>query len=98
VTGGPEPFAIEWAGPALRAMPPLPEKVAAAAVEFIYGPLAENPRRVGHALRLELEGLHSARRGDHRIVYRIDERRRRAIVEAIEHRADVYRRRRPPTA
>ena len=97
MTEGPEPFAVEWAGPALRALPRLPEKVAAAAVEFIYGRLAENPRRVGHALCLELEGLHSARRGDHRIVYRIDEPRRRVIVEAIEHRADVYRRRRPPT-
>jgi len=88
-----EPFAVEWARPALRSLARLPEKTAAAAIEFIYGPLAENPHRVGHALRFELSGLHSARRGDHRIVYRIDGRRRRVVVMAIEHRGDVHRRR-----
>lgn len=81
----------EWAGPARRALSRLPEKVATAAVEFVYGPLAENPYRVGHALRFEFEGLHSARRGDHRIVYWIDDHQRRVVVEAIEHRADAYR-------
>jgi len=93
MTGAVQPYEIEWAGPAHRALTRLPEKVAAAAVEFLYGPLASNPRRVGHALRLELEGLYSARRGDHRIIYRIDDARRRLIVETIEHRADIYRRR-----
>ncbi|MGH8899992.1 MAG: type II toxin-antitoxin system RelE family toxin [Egibacteraceae bacterium] len=82
---------MEWAGPARRALSRLPEKVTTVAVEFLYGPLAENPYRVGHALRFELEGLHSSRRGDHRIVYRIDEQQRRVIVETIQHRADVYR-------
>ncbi|MGH8905136.1 MAG: hypothetical protein ACRD0K_01110 [Egibacteraceae bacterium] len=37
----------------------MPEKVAMAAIEFIYGPLAENPHRLGHALRFDLECLHS---------------------------------------
>lgn len=82
---------IEWAGPARRALRRLPEKVVTAAVEFIYGPLADNPHRVGHALRFELEGLHSARRGGHRIVYRIDDQPRRVIIEVIQHRADAYR-------
>lgn len=57
-------------------------------MEFIYGPLAENPRRVGKALRFELEGLHSARRGDYRVIYRIAHV---VTITAIEHRADVYR-------
>jgi mRNA interferase RelE/StbE len=91
VKEGEEPFEIEWAGPAHRALERLPEKVATAAVEFVYGPLARRPRAVGHPLRFELEGLHSARRGDHRIVYRIDDDRRRVIVEVIDHRGDVYR-------
>jgi mRNA interferase RelE/StbE len=43
-------------------------------------------------LRFELEGLHSAHRGDHRVVYRIDDRRRRVEVLVIDHRADIYRR------
>ena len=77
----------------------LPDKTAGAAIEFVYGPLAENPHQLGRALRWELEGLHSARRGDYRIVYRIDEHRRTAIIAAIAHRADIYRPRwsPPPT-
>jgi mRNA interferase RelE/StbE len=94
VTGEPgEPFDIYWASPARRALRRLPEKVATAAVEFIYGPLAGNPGRVGRPLRFELEGLHSAHQGDYHIVYRIDEERRKVEVLAIKHRADVYRRR-----
>ena len=62
--------------------------MAAAVVEFVYGALAENPQRVGKALRFELEGLHSARRGDFRIIYRIGDQ---VTILAIEHRADVYR-------
>ena len=86
------PFEIYWAAPARRALRKLPEKVATAAIEFIYGPLADNPSRVGRPLRFELEGRHSAHRGDYRVVYRTDERRRRVEVLAIDHRSDVYRR------
>lgn len=62
--------------------------IATAAIEFIYGPLAENPRRVGKPLRFDLAGLYSARRGDYRILYRIDDV---VTITGIEHRADVYR-------
>jgi mRNA interferase RelE/StbE len=92
VTGAAAPFEIYWAAPARRARRRLPEKVATAAIEFIYGPLAANPGRVGRPLRFELEGRHSAHRGDYRVVHRIDERRRRVEVLAIDHRSDVYRR------
>jgi mRNA-degrading endonuclease RelE of RelBE toxin-antitoxin system len=87
-----KPFQIHWAAPARSALRRLPEKVAVAATELIYGPLASNPGRVGRPLRFELEGLHSAHRGDYRVVYRIDDRHRRVVVLAIDHRADVYRR------
>jgi mRNA interferase RelE/StbE len=92
VTGEHAPFEIYWAAPARRALRKLPEKVATAPIEFIYGPLASNPGRVGRPLRFELEGRHSAHRGDYRVVYHIDERRRRVEVLAIDHRSDVYRR------
>jgi mRNA interferase RelE/StbE len=87
-----EPFGIRWASPARRALRRLPEKVATSAIEFIYGPLAGNPHQVGRPLRFELEGRHSAHRGDYRVVYRIDERRRSVDILAIDHRADIYRR------
>ena len=42
---------------------------------------------MAHLLRmLDLEGLPSARRGDFRVVYRIDEAERRVEVVAIGHR------------
>lgn len=81
-------FEITWSPTARRALTKLPEKVGTAVIEFIYGPLAANPGRVGKALRVELEGLHSARRGDFRIVYRLDDV---VTIIALEHRADVYR-------
>lgn len=81
------PYSITWTATAKRSLQHLPEKVAAAAVEFIYRSLADNPQRVDKALRFELEGLHSARRGDYRIIYLIDET---IVVVAIEHRADAY--------
>ena len=84
-------YAIAWTGPAQPALRKLPEKAAAAAVEFIYGSLAENPHRVGKPLRYELAGLHSARRGDYRVIYRISADEQTIEIVAIDHRADAYR-------
>jgi mRNA interferase RelE/StbE len=84
-------FAIAWTAAPRQALTRLPEKAATAVVEFLYGSLSENPRRVGKPLELGLEGMHSARRGDYRVIYRIDDHTRRVIVVAIEHRSDIYR-------
>jgi len=62
-------YVIAWTAPARRALARLPEKVATAVVEFLYGSLAASPHRVGKPLRLGLEGLNSARRGDYRVIY-----------------------------
>jgi mRNA interferase RelE/StbE len=84
-------FAIAWTAPGRRALARLPVKVATAVVEFLYGSLAASPHRVGKPLKLGLDGLHSARRGDYRVIYRIDDQHRRVDVLAIEHRSDIYR-------
>ena len=84
-------FTVAWTGPPQRALRKLPEKAAVAAVEFIYGSLAGNPQRVGKSLRQELAGLHSARRGDYRVIYRINTDEHQVEIVAIEHRADAYR-------
>lgn len=86
-----EPFAVAWASSALRSLDRLPEKIATACVEFVYGSLVENPQRVGRGLRFDLEGKHSARRGDFRVVYQIDLEHRVVTVVAVDHRSDVYR-------
>ena len=74
-----------------RTLSRLPAKAAAAVVEFMLGPLLDDPHRVGHPLRRELAGLHAARRGPYRVVYEIDERARRVLALRVDHRADVYR-------
>ena len=81
------------AASAERALARLPPKIAAAVVEFMLGPLREAPRRVAHALRADLVGLWSARRGAYRIVYAIDDDNRTVTVLRIDHRTDIYRRR-----
>ena len=68
----------------------LPESVAAAVWEFVSGPLLDNPHRVGKPLRFELEGYHSARRGQYRVVYTIDEHEVIVEVIKISHRGDAY--------
>ena len=85
------PYSVSWTASAQRSLRRLPEKIATAVVEFVYGSLADNPERVGRALHLELAGLHAARRGDYRIVYRIDAEARVVVIAHVDHRADVYR-------
>jgi mRNA-degrading endonuclease RelE of RelBE toxin-antitoxin system len=84
-------FELRVAASAERQLGRLPERIAAAVVEFMLGPLCENPRRVGHPLRRELSGLWSARRGAYRIVYEVEDVDRTVTVLRIDHRSDVYR-------
>jgi len=87
-------YSVSWTPSAKRDIARLPEKVATAVVEFIYGSLAKNPRRVGRELHLQLAGQHAARRGEYRVIYRIDDTEHRVSIVAVDHRSDVYRRRR----
>jgi mRNA-degrading endonuclease RelE of RelBE toxin-antitoxin system len=89
--GGSRPYELHVAGPAARQLDQLPEKIAAAIVEFMLGPLLDDPHRAGGALRRELEGLHSARRGAYRVVYEIDEQASTVVVLRIDHRSTIYR-------
>jgi mRNA interferase RelE/StbE len=76
---------------AVRSLGRLPDKGAAAVVEFMLGPLRDNPKGLGHGLRGDLHGLRAARRGPYRVVYELDEQEHRIAVLRIDHRADVYR-------
>lgn len=86
-----EPYEVVLAPGVKRALSEtLPPAAAFAAFEFIRGPLAQNPRRVGAALRAPFEGLYRARRGEYRIRYSIDEDARRVVVVDVDHRRDAY--------
>jgi mRNA-degrading endonuclease RelE of RelBE toxin-antitoxin system len=85
--------AVIWSPTARRKLTDtLPESVAAAVWEFVNGALAEDPRRVGKPLRYDLEGLWSARRGEYRVLYQIDQQTVTVLVVTVDHRRGVYRR------
>jgi mRNA-degrading endonuclease RelE of RelBE toxin-antitoxin system len=86
-------YEVEITPEGLRHLNLLPEKVRDAALAAILGPIAENPQRLGKRLLGELEGLHSARRGDYRIIYEIFEEEKIVLIHRVQHRGDVYRRR-----
>lgn len=87
-----DPYEIVVTAPAARAIrESLPETVAFAVIDFVTGPLRENPRRVGAPLRGDLEGIWSARRGTYRILYRINEEPREVVVLRVGHRRSIYR-------
>jgi mRNA interferase RelE/StbE len=84
-------WSVEIQPAARRSLNRLPEKIREAVLAFLQGPLAENPHRVGRPLERELAGLHSARRGSYRVIYRIVDERVLVQVVKVGPRSDVYR-------
>lgn len=85
-------YRLRIAQPAARALAEmLPEKVAAAAYEFITGPLLDDPHRVGKPLNPSMAPAWTARRGSYRVLYLVDDTREIVEVTAIRHRSDAYR-------
>jgi len=60
-------------------------------MEFITGPLLDNPQQVGRPLAPPLQDRHRARRGTYRVIYRIDQDSRAVTVLLVSHRKDAYR-------
>jgi mRNA-degrading endonuclease RelE of RelBE toxin-antitoxin system len=85
------PWRLVVAASAERRLDELSPKVASAIVEFMLGPLIDEPHRVGKPLLRELSGYHAARRGVYRIIYRINDEARTIEVVRIDHRSRVYR-------
>lgn len=88
---GPQECQVRMTSPAIRDLEAIPPRYTAAILEFIYGPLAQNPQRIGKPLVNELQGRHSARRGDYRVIYRIHEDENAVSISRIDHRARVCR-------
>ncbi|MHB8191015.1 MAG: type II toxin-antitoxin system RelE family toxin [Ferrimicrobium sp.] len=74
-----------------RSLDQLPEKFAAAIVEFMLGPLLQNPRKVAHPLQRDLLGLYSARKRSYRVIFQLDDEAGTVQVVRIDHRSDAYR-------
>ena len=93
MTDAVERYEIRFSRSARRALTDeLPEAIASAVLEFIVGPLAENPRRVGEQLAEPLFPLYSARRGEYRVIYDIVDHLVLIHIVTIAHRRDAYRR------
>lgn len=69
----------------------LPQCIWLAALTFVEERLADNPQRLSKALTGNLAGLHAARVGDYRILFRIDDEDRVVRVLRVAHRAHAYR-------
>lgn len=89
----PEPYEVALNRSARRALAEtLPLDVAIGVSHFITGPLGDSPRRVGGPLSAPFEGIYSAHvMRDWRVLYVIDEERRRVTVRDVRHRRDAYR-------
>jgi mRNA interferase RelE/StbE len=89
---GEEPYELRTTSTVRRALSEtLPETVAAAAYEFITGPLLANPHRIGKRLLPPMDDRFSARRGTYRVIYRVHEKTRVVTVVDVAHRRDAYR-------
>lgn len=86
-----EAWRIEVSKTAQRSLRALSNKFAAAIVEFVTGPLAENPYRLSKPLHAELAAWRSARRGDYRVILQIDDDKHLVRIGRIEHRATAYK-------
>jgi mRNA interferase RelE/StbE len=90
--GTAQPYVLRTTPTVRRALAEtLPETVAAAAYEFITGPLLQQPHRVGKQWLPPLDDRFSARRGTYRVIYRIDDKAHVVTVVDIGHRRDIYR-------
>lgn len=85
------PWRVVATGRFDRDLARLPPRVAAAIIEFVTAVLPENPPQMTKALTGDLDGYRSARRGDYRVIVRLDEPGCVVILHRVAHRAHVYR-------
>jgi mRNA interferase RelE/StbE len=85
------PYTVVFTPAARRRLDKLPLPAAAALYEHLTGPVAENPHRLGKPLDAPFDEVRSARRGQYRALYTVDERERVVTVLAVAHRRDAYR-------
>lgn len=86
-------YDVQLTATARRDLHGIPPRIIPAIIEFAYGDLSRESRRVGKPLERELAGMFSARRGPYRLLYRVDDASQQVDILHIDHRVNVYRRR-----
>lgn len=84
-------YTVRWTSPAQRDMAGLPPRIAVVILTYVDERLAEQPQRLSKPLRGGLEGLRSARSGDYRVLFRLDEGASTLYIRRVSHRAHAYR-------
>lgn len=84
-------YDVRWTGPAQRDMARLPARIAGVVITYVDARLALDPHRLSKPLQGTLEGLRSARSGDYRVLFRIEESTTTMFIRAVDHRSHVYR-------
>lgn len=83
-------YEVEITPEGLRHLNRLPDKIRSAVLSAIFESIAHNPKRAGKALRGELEGLYSARRGEFRVIYEVDDDAGIVLIHRVQHQRRVY--------
>jgi mRNA-degrading endonuclease RelE of RelBE toxin-antitoxin system len=84
-------YRVEMSSSAVRDINGISPRYRAAVIEFVYGPLAEDPEELGGArLHGGLAGSWSACRGGYRVLYTILDDKGVALVHRIAHPAATY--------
>ena len=84
-------YLVLWTGPARRDLARLPPRIATVVLTFVDQRLAASPLRLSKPLQGPLAGLRSARSGDYRVLFRLEEAEERLYGRRVDHRAHVYR-------
>ena len=84
---------VEFLPRALRRLAKLTEQDRAGILRFLRERVstAEDPRRIGEALKGPPSGLWRYRAGDFRIIARIEDERITVLVLDLGHRREIYR-------
>ena len=84
-------YQAAWTSPARRDLTRLPPRIATVILTYVDQRLVENPQRLSKELQGSLDGLRSARSGDYRILFRLDEDSEQLFITRVDHRAHAYR-------
>ena len=87
----PERYTVTFTAAARRRLGTLPLAAATALYEHLTGPVAAKPAPAGKPLDAPFEEVLSARCGDYRALYTVDDLARIVTVLAVAHRRDAYR-------
>lgn len=85
------PFELRVGPGARRQLHRLPTRAATAVAEFMTVTLVENPLRLTKPLVGDFAGLRTARRGEYRVLVRVDEDAQVVLVVRVAHRSQAYR-------